>query len=598
MPKIWRFAAYDEINVKSLAAKLNVSPVLAQVLSARGYESVKAAREFLEPKLSDLHDPERLPGEAAAADRIVAAIAAGRRIMIYGDYDVDGVTATSLLWHCLTLAGAKVEYYIPHRLDEGYGLNLEALRQFHERDPQMLVVTVDCGIGSVVEAAAARDMSLELILTDHHEPGPVLPQPDCLVHPRLDGTDYPFGDLCGVGVAFKLAWAVCQRLGDGKRASPRMREFLLSAIGLAAIGTIADVVPLLEENRILVRYGLVSLRERATPGLQALLRVAGLHDKPEFHAEDVAYSLAPRINAAGRLGQARLAVELLTTDNADRAKVLAAYLEEQNKVRQTVERRILKQARELVEAHPAWANQPVLVLAHHDWHPGVIGIVATRVAEQFQKPAVLIALNHQDVLGQGSARSFAGFDLHRAFSTCADLFATFGGHQAAAGLKIRSDQIDVFRERLCAHASLAHTVNARDLELQIDVETRLADLTATAVQELDRLGPFGKSNPRPVFACQRVELAGPPKKMGEGERHLSLQVRQYGATLRAVSFGNADWAEQIAAAQQPLSISFAPSINHFQGRRNVELKLLDWRGSETPAAPQPETQAATPVAAT
>src|SRR5262249_31309636 len=333
-----------------------------------------------------------------------------RRITIYGDYDVDGVTATSLLWHCLKIAGGTVDYYVPHRLDEGYGLNCEALAKLHERDPATLVVSVDCGICSVREAEFARQIGLELLITDHHEQGPELPQADGLVHPRLPGTDYPFGDLCGVGVAFKLAWAICVRLGDGKKASPRMRAFLLAAVGLAAVGTVADVVPLLDENRILVRFGLQSLCEGRSVGLKGLFPAPGLADGEPLVAEDIAFTIAPRINAAGRLGQARLAVELLTTENAERAAMLAAYLEEQNKARQTVERRMFKQAKELIADRPEWADQPALVLEHHDWHAGVIGIVASRVAEHYQKPAVLIALTAPDQPGQGSARTYGRLD--------------------------------------------------------------------------------------------------------------------------------------------------------------------------------------------
>ncbi|MFN0050844.1 MAG: single-stranded-DNA-specific exonuclease RecJ [Planctomycetales bacterium] len=567
---------FDEAEVKHLAAHLRVSPVLAQVLAARGFVSPEAAGAFLDAGLMELHEPELLPGVSAAADRIVAALQAGRRITIYGDYDVDGVTATSLLWHCLKLAGGKVDYYVPLRLEEGYGLNCAALRQLHENDPSSLVVTVDCGIVSVEEAALARELGLELIITDHHELGPRLPEADGLVHPRLPGSTYPFGDLCGVGVAFKLAWAICARLGDGRKASPRMREFLKAAVGLAAIGTVADVVPLLGENRVLVRFGLQSLRERASPGLKALLQRTDLLSKATLDAEDIGFTIAPRINAAGRLGQARLAVELLTTDNVERAETLATYLEEQNKARQTVDKRIFKQARELLESHPDWLRQPALVLDSGDWHAGVIGIVAGRIAEHFQKPSIMIAVNHQEQSGQGSARSFAGFDLHAGLTACGEHLLTFGGHQAAAGLRIAADRIAPFREAFCRYVAEHHTVTAADLELAVDAEVRLADLTLRAVTELDRLGPFGRDNPRPVLASSRVELVEPPRKMGEGERHLSLRVRHYGKVLRAVAFGKGEWAEPIAAVGGPISISFAPTINRFRGQENVELRLLDW----------------------
>jgi single-stranded-DNA-specific exonuclease len=577
MPREWRFSPFDESQVRQLAGRLNVSPVLAQILAARGFETPERAGAFLDSRLTELHDPERLPGISAAADAVVAALRANRRITIYGDYDVDGVAATSILWHCLQLAGGRVEYYVPHRLEEGYGLNCEALAKLHERDPAMLVVSVDCGIASVREAEFARQLGLELIITDHHHPGPELPNANVLVHPRLPGTSYPFGDLCGAGVAFKLAWAICTRLGDGKKASPRMREFLLSAVGLAAVGTIADVVPLLDENRVLVRYGLKSLCERSSTGLKALLRATELADREVLDAEDIGFKIAPRINAAGRLGQARLAVELLTTENPERAVMLAAYLEEQNKARQTVERRMFKQARELVAANPEWADHAALVLEHHEWHAGVIGIVASRVAEQYQKPAILIARTEPDQPGQGSARTFGGFDLHAGLTACAAELVTFGGHQAAAGLRIRPERINTFREAFCSYVAEHQAIDRADLELRIDAEVRLADLTLRAVVELDRLGPFGRANPRPVLASTRVELAEPPRKMGEGERHLDLRVRHYGKVMRAIAFGRGEWADEIAAVNGPFSVCFAANINRFRGQENVELQLLDWQ---------------------
>jgi single-stranded-DNA-specific exonuclease len=490
---------------------------------------------------------------------------------------VDGVTGTSLLWHCLRLAGANVDYYIPHRLEEGYGLNCDAIRQLHAEDSRRLVVTVDCGIASVEEAALARALGLELIITDHHELAAELPPADCLVHPRLPGTNYPFGQLCGAGVAFKLAWGICQRLGDGKKASPSMRAFLLSAVGLAAIGTVADCVPLVDENRILVRYGLESLVERCSIGMKALLQVSKLGDKKQLDADDIGFTLGPRINAVGRLGQARLAVELLTTDNAERALALARYCDELNQQRQSVERKILKQAKELVAENPAWEESPALVLAHEEWHPGVIGIVASRVAEHFQKPAILISLSRPDQIGQGSGRTFARFDLHGGLTACAEHLLSFGGHSAAAGLKIEADRIDDFRAALCEHFVQTHTVTAQDREIAIDAEVRLADLTRQAVQMLGKLGPFGRENPKPLFAAAKCELAEPPKKMGEGDRHLSLRLRHYGTVMRAVCFGAGAWADEIAAVSGPISVCFAPIINSYNGYENVELRLLDWR---------------------
>jgi single-stranded-DNA-specific exonuclease len=577
MPRIWHYLPHDQAQIRHLAQSLNVSSVLARILAARGLASADQARSFLEPRLNDLHDPELLPGVSDVADRVVAAVRAGRKIVIYGDYDVDGVTATTLLWHCLKLAEARVDYYLPDRVCEGYGLNCEALRRLHADDPNTLVISVDCGITSLREAALARELGLELVVTDHHEPAKVLPEAAGIIHPGLPGASYPFRDLCGAGVAFKLAWAICARLGDGKRSSPRMREFLLAALGLAALGTVADVVPLLGENRLLVRFGLNALRERATPGLKELFRASGLAEKPQIDAEDVAFVLAPRINAAGRMGTARLAVELLTTSSTERAAKLADYLEELNRQRQMAERKILKQARELVARNPAWERDPTLVLAHPEWSSGIVGIVASRIAEQYEKPAVLMAINPADQTAQGSARSYAGFDLNAALCACSEWLISHGGHQAAAGLRLSAANIDTFRQALNEYAVRHHRVTEQDRALRIDAEVGLADLTHKAVSELERLGPFGRGNPKPVFASTRVELAEPPRTMGEGERHLSLRLRHYGKVLRAIAFGRAEWAAQMAAVEVPLEISYAAGINHFRGQQNVELQIVDWK---------------------
>ena len=585
MPRNWRFAPHDEAAVGDLCRELRVAPLVAQVLAARGYTGRSDAGAFLNPKLTDLHDPDQLPGVADAADRIIAAIREKRRITIYGDYDVDGMTATSILWQCLKLEDAKVAYYIPCRFDEGYGLNAEALRNLHEEDPQQLVISVDCGITAVEEAALARELGLELIITDHHQMKDTLPDAASLVHPRLPGSDYPFGELCGAGVAFKLAWAICRRLGDGKNASPPMREFLKSAVGLAAIATVADVVPLNDENRVIVRYGLDTLLQLASPGLKSLMQIAEVAKNGSPQADDdVSFKIAPRLNAAGRLGQARLAVELLTTHDPERAMTLAKYLDQLNKNRRTVETRISKRAKALVAENPDWEQHNTLVLAHRDWHPGVIGIVANRIAEQFEKPTVMISLNGDSEIGQGSARTFGGVDLHAALAACSHRLEGFGGHKAAAGLRIRLDAIDSFREELHRHVADTYTSEERESDLQIDAEVRLADVTVISVRQLDRLGPFGEANPRPLFSAAGVSTAEPPKRMGEGKNHLSLRLRHHGAVIRAVAFGRGEWADEIAEHAGPLDVCFAPVVNTFRGQQRVELMLKDWRPSSAAQA--------------
>jgi single-stranded-DNA-specific exonuclease len=579
MPRTWRYANHDEPLIRRVAGQAKVSPLVAQVLVARGLTQIEQITEFMHAKLADLHEPTLLPGVTEAADKIIATLQAGRRITIYGDYDVDGVTSTALLWHCLKQLGANVDYYIPSRMEEGYGINCEALRQLHEEDPNRLVISVDCGIASVKEVDLANELGLDIIITDHHRMGDQLPRTVC-VHPRLPGSNYPFGDLCGVGVAFKLAWAICQKLGDNGKATPAMRAFLIQAVGLTAIGTVADVVPLKGENRIIVRFGLTSIAERASLGLKTLLAVAKL-DIESLKADDIAFMLAPRINAAGRLGQARLAVELLTTTDPERATALAEYLDELNKNRQTIERRILKQAKEMVAENPDWDDDPVLVLAHPEWHPGVIGIVASRIAEKFSRPAVMISLKNDDS-GQGSARSFAGFDLYEGLKACSEHLVGCGGHQAAAGLRIKHENVDAFRKAFVAYANANQQIDEDgEYDLRIDAEVQLTDVKYPAVLELERLGPFGHENQRPRFASTGVELVEPPRKMGEGDRHLSLRVRQFGRVMRAVAFGRGEWADEIAAVDGPISISYTAIINTYRGMNRVELHLIDWNAEGT-----------------
>lgn len=586
MTQNWRFAPHDEAQVRSLSGEMKISPLLAQVLIARGLHNAATAKSFIDAKMNDLLEPCSMPGIEDAADRVIAALNDKRRITIYGDYDVDGMTSTSILLQCLTLANGQCDYYIPNRLEDGYGLSCDAIKTLHEEDPQRLIITVDCGITSVQEAALAKELDLELIITDHHQMSDELPDAACLVHPRLPDSTYEFPHLCGAGVALKLAWAICQKLGDGQKASPHMREYLKCAVGLAAIGTVADVVPLLGENRVLVKYGLSAFTERAPLGLLELLKVAEIKSDQKLTTDDIGFAIAPRLNAAGRLGQARLAVELLTTTNQDRASQLAAYLDELNKNRRTVERRILKQAREMVDENEDWADHGTLVLAHADWHPGVIGIVANRVAEHYEKPTVMIALDSNSKTGQGSARSFAGFDLHAGFTGCSEHLIRYGGHRAAAGLKIEEENIEKFRLAFAEFAADAPQPTDEDLQMRIDAEVCLNEITKQAVQELDRLGPFGQENPRPQFVATRVDLAEPPRTMGEGGRHLSLVFQQHKTKIRAIAFGKGEWASQMQEDGGPFSISFAPSINKFRGFENVQLHLKDWI-SEKSTAPLP-----------
>jgi len=580
MAKRWRIHPHDPERIAALVRAANLSPVVASLLVCRGISDPRRAQQFLSPKLSTLHDPDDLPGCVEAARRIQAAIASRRRIVIYGDYDVDGITGTALLFLAITMLGGDVGYYVPHRVDEGYGLNDEAIETLARRKTEVLV-TVDCGITSVDEAATAARCGLELIITDHHELADRLPEAATLVHPRLPGTKYPFGHLSGSGVAFKLAWAICQQASQAKRVGQRMRNFLVEATGLAALGTVADMVPLVDENRALVTHGLKSLKARSTPGLAALLRVAKLDDKRELMSEDVAFAIAPRLNAAGRLGQAQLAVELLVTDRPDRAAELADYLEKLNADRQTLERRILLAANKQAKTDFDPVGDAALVLAGDDWNPGVIGIVAGRLAEKHHRPVVLVAWDKFEARpGIGSARSVPGFNLYEALAACREHLVGFGGHAAAAGLRIERRNLDAFREAFREQVAAQITPQQRQAELWIDAEAPLSAFTLQTVRQIEELSPFGQGNPRPMLCTSGVRLAEPPRPIGTGGNHLALQLVQHDVRLRAVAFGAGDRAEELAHLDGPIDVAFRPVINAFRGRQNVELHLMDWRKGE------------------
>ena len=574
MPKQWKLPLHDAAQIADLSRELKIPAVLAQLLLNRGIHEPAAARGFLEASLKGLHDPALLPGASDAAERIVRAVADKRRIVIYGDYDVDGVTGSAILIECLRLAGADPKFYVPHRLEEGYGLNSAALETLRKNEQADLVVTVDCGIASVEQARVARELGLELIITDHHEFAAELPAADCVVHPRLPGGSYPFAGLSGAGVAFKLAWAVAQRLSGATRVTPAFREFLLQAVSLASLGTVADVVPLHDENRVLVRHGLVSLKERPSVGLRELMAASELTDTSKLDAEDIAFNLAPRINAAGRLGQARLAVELLTTRNETRARELAKYLSGQNEQRQTLERRIYREAKEAVEAELDLERDRAIVLGRPDWHAGVIGIVAGRLVERFWRPTILISLG--DEMGQGSGRAIPGFNLHEALCACRDSLESYGGHAAAAGLKIRPENLPRFRDAFCEYA--AARIVPEDLveQLRIDAEVPLGDITPRLIKSIEDLAPFGAGNRRPLLMAARVELSGPPQCIGGGERHLSFRIRQHGPAVRAVAFGMAERLQELKPGER-YDVAFSPHLNTYQGFTRVDLHIKDFR---------------------
>jgi single-stranded-DNA-specific exonuclease len=570
--KDWAVRPPDERSAE-LAKSLKVSPLVAQVLINRGITNARTGKSFLNPKLTDLIDPAQMPGTPAAVQRLKRAIANNEKITIYGDYDVDGITGVAILWRVLTLLGADVDYYIPHRIDEGYGLNAEAVESLAQSGTQLLI-TVDCGITAIDTAELAASLDLDMIISDHHQPGRELPRTVAVVHPALSET-YPNQDSAGAMVAFKLAWAVANEFTSGRRLEPPVREFMLNATSLAAMGTIADVVDLRGENRILASYGLRALPESKLSGIRALIEAAGLtgHKLDSFH---IGFRLAPMLNAAGRMGHARLAVELLTSDSSVRSMQIAEYLKDQNSQRQQCDRKIFKQACEIVVErglnHP---DRRSIVLSNDQWHAGVIGIVASRIVDKFYRPTIMInAGDAENGIAQGSGRSVPGFCLLSAIKACSSNLIAFGGHKMAAGIKIEVDKIEQFTADFEAYVQQNLGEAESVASLHIDAIAPLDTFRRRTVEELRLLGPFGQGNPEPVFATKGVRLAAPPRRVGAGRDHLQLVVTDNTATVRCIGFRFGNLEKKLLETEF-FNVAYKPQINTYNGNTNVEFTLAD-----------------------
>jgi len=562
-----------DIRSTELAKSLKVSPLLAQVLINRGITDTMAASVFLRPKLTELIDPSQMPGIEPAVHRLKQAITNKEKITLYGDYDVDGITGVAILWQVLTLLGADVDYYIPHRIDEGYGLNAEAIQALVKSGSRILV-TVDCGITAFHSAELAAQLGLDLIITDHHQPDLKLPQAVAIVHPAL-AESYPNQDSAGAMVAFKLAWAIANEFNPGRRLEPRLREFMISATSLAAVGTVADIVDLRGENRVLTSYGLKALPDCKLSGIQALIESAGLtgHRLDSFH---IGFRLAPMLNAAGRMGHARLAVELLTSDSPIRSIQIAEYLKEQNNQRQQCERKIFKQACEIIVEqdlnHPDCKS---IVLASENWHTGVIGIVASRIVDKFYRPTIMInAADAENGIAQGSGRSIPGFCLLSAIKACSQHLISFGGHKMAAGITIEPEKINQFAAEFEAYAEQNLTENDAAAKLHIDAIAPLSEFRSETVSELQLLGPFGQGNPEPMFATKGVHLACPPRRVGSGREHLQLAITDNTASVRCIGFRFGKLEKKLLE-HEFFNVAYQPQINTYNGNCNVEFVLAD-----------------------
>lgn len=567
--KKWVFSQPQDAS-DALARRWGVPRIVAQLLLNRGLAPDGSADRFLTPQLADLHPPDLLPGARRAAQAIATAINVRKKIVLYGDYDVDGTTGIAILWHLIKLAGGDVTFYVPHRVEEGYGLNLAALLKLVEEGAG-LIVSIDCGINATEVAATLRDRGIDLIITDHHKPGDQLPQALAVVHPALDGS-YPNPHLSGAGVAFKVAWALAQEISGSEKVAAPFRDLLKELLPLAALGTIADIVSLTGENRVLARHGLLGLPQSRLVGIRALIETAGLTGE-KIDCYDVGFKLAPRINAAGRMGHARLAVELLTRADAVRAREITLYLEEHNRSRQAVERKIAQQAFDLIERdNLAGDARRAIVLAGEGWHAGVIGIVASRLVARYHRPAIMIALVNGE--GQGSGRGISNFDLAAALSDCAEHLISHGGHAAAAGLRIESRRVADFADAFVAVANNRLTGDDLTPKLRLDGEVRLSEMTLPTAQAIAGLGPFGNGNPRPMLATDWVDVSGEPRCVGSAGDHLQATFRQDGIQLKAIGFRLADRIEDLKQHRR-CRLAFEPIINDFQGRRTVEMQIAD-----------------------
>ena len=564
---VWNHLPCDQAQAAQLAAALNVHPTVARLLCLRGLSEPEAALRFLQPSLDHLHDPYKLADLGTAVARLERAIAHRERVAIHGDYDVDGITSTVILRRALELLGGDVVHFIPERLRDGYGLQPAAIERLHA-DGVSLIVSVDCGIRAADAALRARELGVDLIITDHHEPDGELPPALAVINPKRHDCSYPDKSLAGVGVALKLVQALCERAGKAK--------WLPAFVKIAAIGTLADVVPLVGENRVIARLGLGSLSKGPhTVGLRALLDCSGLTGKI-IDSYQVAFMLAPRVNAAGRMSTPDLATRLLlVTDDAmeTEARALAHQLNEENLRRQQEEAELVAHARKAIETDPDVGAHNVLVVGGAGWHRGVIGIAASKLVETYHKPAIVLSTD--DDIAHGSCRSIPAFDMLGALERCADLFLKFGGHKQAAGLTMEAGRVPEFRRRINAWADQVLHPDQLRPKLCIDGPLALKGITHDLVRGLDALGPFGMGNPRPVFHASPVEIVDGPRALKD--RHLKMTFSQDGRRFRAIAWRAAERAEFLEKHRGGVNLAFSLDRNDYQGETYLQLNVCDIR---------------------
>jgi single-stranded-DNA-specific exonuclease len=567
IPPIWNTRPHDEALAAVLAQTLGLSPVTARLLAIRGLTDPDEAARFLNPSLDQLYDPSRLAGLDCATDRLLAAIAGRERIAVHGDYDVDGITSTVILRRALEMLGADVGHFIPERLTDGYGLLPGTIDRLHGEGVKV-IVSVDCGIRGAEAARRARELGVALIITDHHEPDAELPDACAIVNPKRHDCTYPDKNLAGVGVALKLVQSLCRRAGK--------TAWLPAFVKIAAIGTLADVVPLVGENRIIAKLGLQMLTKGPHKvGLRALFEAAGLTGKT-IDSYHIGFMVAPRINAAGRMSTPDIATRLLLASDdgmAEEARELAGQLEAENTRRRSEDQDILAKAKKIVESDPDVGARSVLVVAGEGWHRGVIGIVASKLVDAFYRPAIVLSIDGG--VAHGSCRSISGFDMLACLESCAPLMSRFGGHKQAAGLQIDAARIKQFRHAVNAHADDCLGPDDLRPRLWLDGPLQFGELTERLVAEFAALAPFGAGNPKPRFHTSAVSVVDGPRLLKD--RHLKMSLRQGGRVLRAIQWNAADREATLAAQKDAVEIAYTVEENEFRGERYTELRLEDFR---------------------
>jgi single-stranded-DNA-specific exonuclease len=564
---LWDHLPCDDDATKRLASALNLHPTVARLLCMRGLGDPETAARFLAPSLDHLHDPFLLADMQKAVERIERALANKERIAIHGDYDVDGITSTVILRRALEMLGGEVVHFIPERLRDGYGLQPAAIERLHGEGVH-LIISVDCGIRATEATLRARDLGVDLIITDHHEPEGTLPPALAVINPKRVDCGYPDKHLAGVGVALKVVQALCQRADRAK--------WLPAFVKIAAIGTLADVVPLVGENRVIAKLGLGSLSHgRHTVGLRALLEASGLTGKT-IDSYQVGFILAPRVNAAGRMSTPDIATRLLLANDEsaiEEARALAQQLNEENLRRQNEEADLVAQAKKAIETDPAIGAHNVLVVGGEGWHRGVIGIAASKLVDQFHKPAIVLSVDGD--VAHGSCRSIPAFDMLDGLERCADLFLRFGGHRQAAGLTMHAAKLPEFRARINAHADQVLEPDDLRPRLRIDGALNLRHITQDLVDGLNAMAPFGLANPRPVFHAMPVEIVDGPRPIKD--RHLKMTFRQDGRSFRAIAWRAAERAAFLTENRAGVNLAFSLEQNEYQGETYLELSVADFK---------------------